>query len=94
MHPSDSFKNAAKIAAKNMMTSYNPNAPGAIPGLLPPPYYWWEAGAMFGQLINYWHLTGDSQYNDQVKEALLFQIGDDENYMPSNQTKTLVSEHG
>ena len=45
---------------------------------------------MFGQLIHYWNLTGDSQYNDKVKQALLFQIGDDKNYMPSNQSKDLV----
>jgi hypothetical protein len=47
-----------------------------IPGLLTyPPYYWWEAGAMFGQMIDYWYYTGDSTYNDQVKAGLLNQIG-------------------
>ena len=46
---------------------------------------------MFGQLINYWNLTGDSTYNEVVKQALLFQRGDDDNYMPQNQSKDLVS---
>ena len=86
----DSFKAAAKQCAYNMMTFYTGNQTGQVPGLLPQPYYWWEAGAMFGQLIHYWNLTGDSTYNEVVKQALLFQIGDDDNYMPQNQSKDLV----
>ena len=54
-------------------------------------YYWWEAGAMWGQLINYWNLTGDTQFNDVTKQALLFQISETKNYMPQNQSKNLVS---
>ena len=88
---SDSFKAAAKLCAYNMMTFYTGNQTGQVPGLLPQPYYWWEAGAMFGQLIHYWNLVGDSSYNDVVKQALLFQIGDQDNYMPQNQSKDLVS---
>lgn len=45
---------------------------------------------MFGQLINYWNLTGDTTYNEKIMEAMLFQIGDDKNYMPQNQSKALV----
>ncbi len=33
------------------MVYYNGNQTGGIPGNLPPPYYWWEAGAMFGTMI-------------------------------------------
>ncbi|KAF2015654.1 glycoside hydrolase family 76 protein [Aaosphaeria arxii CBS 175.79] len=59
-----------------------------IPGLLTyPPYYWWEAGAMFGQLIDYWYYTNDSTYNDMVRDGLLHQIGDSANLMPANQSK-------
>lgn len=86
----DSIKAAAKLVAANMMTYYNGDQPGGVPGLLPAPYYWWETGAMFGQLIHYWSLTGDTAYNDRIKEALLFQIGDNKNYMPANRTKDLV----
>ena len=45
---------------------------------------------MFGQLIHYWHLTGDSSYNDVVSEAIQFQVGADNDFMPQNQTKDLV----
>ena len=45
---------------------------------------------MFGQLIHHWYLTGNDEYNDSIKKALLFQIGEQDNYMPSNQSKDLV----
>ncbi|GJC89229.1 mannan endo-1,6-alpha-mannosidase DCW1 [Colletotrichum liriopes] len=48
----------------------------------------WEAGAMFGTLIDYWWLTGDESYNDITTQALLHQAGDDDDYMPQNQTLT------
>lgn len=45
---------------------------------------------MFGQLIEYWYLTGDDQYNDIVTQGLLHQVGEHNDYMPENQTKTEV----
>lgn len=49
---------------------------GGYPGILYPPYYWWEAGAMFGTLLDYWHYTGDDQYNDMVREGLIHNFGE------------------
>ena len=79
------------------MKYYKGNETGQIPGLLPQPYYWWEAGAAFGALIDYWYYTGDTTYNDVTTEAMLFQVGPNNNFMPPNQSKTLVrmnSAHG
>lgn len=73
-----------------MMTYYKGNQTGMPIGLLSEPYYWWEAGAMFGQLVEYWFYTGDETYNDVTQEALLAQVGPDNDYMPPNQTKTEV----
>ncbi|KAK8212915.1 hypothetical protein M8818_003080 [Zalaria obscura] len=84
----DSIKQAASTVAYGMMKYYNGNQTGGIPGLLPGPYYWWEAGAMFGAMVDYWYYTGDTSYNDVVTDALLFQVGPDEDYMPPNQTKS------
>jgi mannan endo-1,6-alpha-mannosidase len=84
----DSIKQAASTIAHDMVSFYTGDSPGDIPGTLPEPYYWWEAGAMFGALIDYWYYTGDSTYNDITTEALLFQVGPLENYLPPNQTKT------
>jgi len=72
------------------MSYYTGNRTGDVPGNLPAPYYWWEAGAMFGEMIEYWYYTGDTTYNDEVKAALLHQVGDDKDYMPRNQSKSLV----
>jgi len=84
----DSIKKAAGIIAKGMVAWYTGYKPGDVPGNLPAPYYWWEAGAMFGSLIDYWYYTGDSQYNDITTQAMLFQVGPNDDYMPPNQTKT------
>jgi mannan endo-1,6-alpha-mannosidase len=70
------------------MSFYTGNQPGQIPGNLPQPYYWWEAGAMMMTLIDYWSLTGDTTYNDMVTEAILWQVGPNNNFMPTNQTTT------
>ena len=45
---------------------------------------------MFDQMIHYWFYTGDDTYNDIVTQALLAQVGPDNDYMPPNQTKTEV----
>ena len=86
----DSIKDAARTAAYNMMKVYTGNLTGQIPGLLPGPYFWWEAGAMFGQLIHYWYLTGDAGYNDVVTQGIQFQVGANDDFMPQNQTADLV----
>ena len=86
----DSIKSAAATVAYGMMKYYNGNQTGMSIGLLPDPYYWWEAGAMFGQMIEYWFYTGDATYNDVVSAGLLAQIGPNNDFMPSNQTTTEV----
>lgn len=84
----DSIKSAASTVAHGMMTYYTGNNTGDVPGNLPAPYYWWEAGAMFGALIDYWYYTNDTTYNDVVTQGMLFQAGPDNDYMTPNQTKT------
>jgi mannan endo-1,6-alpha-mannosidase len=82
-----------------MMTYYTGNQPGQTPGLLTDPqkmnkdgYYWWESGAMFGSLVDYWHYTGDTKYNDIVTQALLFQVGPEINYEPPAQAQSLGND--
>ncbi|KAK4695278.1 hypothetical protein P7C71_g2446, partial [Lecanoromycetidae sp. Uapishka_2] len=84
----NSIKSAASTVAYGMMTYYTGNHTGDVPGNLPAPYYWWEAGAMFGALIDYWYYTNDSTYNDVVTQGMLWQSGPDNDYMTPNQTKT------
>jgi mannan endo-1,6-alpha-mannosidase len=69
------------------MAWYSGDQPGGTPGILPGPYYWWEAGGMFGHMINYWYYTGDTYYNDIVSTAIQFQVGTGNDFLPANQTK-------
>ncbi|KIW09438.1 uncharacterized protein PV09_00323 [Verruconis gallopava] len=88
----DSIKQAASTIAWGMVHYYTGNNTGDVPGNLPAPYYWWEAGAMFGALVDYWYYTGDTTYNDITTQAMQWQVGPNEDYMPPNQTKTLGND--
>lgn len=88
----DSIKAAAKTAAAGMMGYYTGDQPGDVPGNIPEPYYWWEAGAMFGAMVEYWYFTGDDHWNKMTTQALLHQVGDDNNFMPQNQTLSLGND--
>jgi hypothetical protein len=92
----ESIKNAASTIVYDMMLEYKGNLSGQTPGLLPGPpptplvlnagYFWWEAGAMFGTLLDYWYYTGDDSYNAVIKQALIHQSGDHFDYLPQNQS--------
>lgn len=70
------------------MRYYTGNNTGDVPGNIPSPYYWWEAGALFGTMIDYWFLTKDESYTAVISQAMLHQVGDDRDYMPANQSRT------
>ena len=85
-----SIKAAMKSVAEGIILWYTGGVPGQvvtqIPGLLPAPYYWWEAGAMCGVLMDYWYYTGDPSYNHLVIQAMMFQTGPTADFMPPNVT--------
>lgn len=79
------------------MTFYqgNTSCDYCIPGMLPggdTGYYWWEAGAMWGTLIDYWWITGDSTYNPQITQGMLFQVGDNQDFNPLNESKQMGND--
>lgn len=45
-----------------------------------------------GSLINYWYYTGDTTYNENVKQAMIHQSGEEFDFMPTNQSKTLGND--
>lgn len=65
------------------MGYYSGNASGLSKediGVFPkPPYYWWEAGAAWGALIEYTQLTGDKSYVETLHQALVTNYGPDKN---------------
>jgi len=94
-----SIKSAASTIAYDMMTYYKGNQSGGIPGVLPGPppnptwgYYWWESGAMWGTLIDYWHYTGDTSYNDAVSEGIQWQTGSNDDMMPANWSQSMGND--
>lgn len=47
---------------------------------------------MLSGLIDYSHLTGDSEYDQLIVDALEHQLGENKAFMPTNQTKTLGND--
>ncbi|KEY72151.1 hypothetical protein S7711_00160 [Stachybotrys chartarum IBT 7711] len=93
----EDIKKTASTLAWDLLQYYNGNETGQTPGILPGPppagdYYWWEGGAMWGTLIDYWFLTGDSTYNDLIMQAMLWQTGDNDDFMPLNVTASLGND--
>ncbi|KAG0652239.1 6-D-mannanase DCW1 [Hyphodiscus hymeniophilus] len=96
---SDSIKDTAATIAYDMMTYYKGNTSGGIPGVLPGPppnptwgYYWWESGAMWGTLIDYWHYTGDTSYNNVTAAGIQWQTGQNDDMMPSNWSQSMGND--
>lgn len=93
-----SIKTAAKTVAANLMQYYRGDQPGQTPGILPGPppggdYYWWQAGAMWGTLIDYWFYTGDDTYNKEAIRSIVFQAEAPQNaFMPRNWTASLGND--
>jgi mannan endo-1,6-alpha-mannosidase len=81
-----SLRAAAKAVADGLMIYYEGTLAGAVPGLLVPPYYWWEAGAFWGAFINFWHITGYTEYVDMTTKGMIWQAGPKRDFMPPNET--------
>jgi len=89
-----SIRDASATIAYGLMSNYQNNATGTaatLIGTLPQPLYWWEAGAVWGGLIDYWAYTNDTSYNPTVTQGLLAQVGAENNYMPVAYYSSLVS---
>ncbi|EXA47541.1 hypothetical protein FOVG_04614 [Fusarium oxysporum f. sp. pisi HDV247] len=83
----DSIRDVAGTLAFDAMKYYSGNT-SSVPkdlGDLQDPYYWWVAGALWGVMLDYYHLTGDYSYNDVVIQALLgpTNLGTGKDYMPA-----------
>ena len=87
-----SILSAGRTIVEHIFTIYKGNETGGVPGILPDPYYWWEAGLMFDSLLNYWAVSNDTDLTDVITQGLAFQVGPDANYMPPNQSKSLGND--
>ncbi|KAI9708002.1 MAG: hydrolase 76 protein [Bogoriella megaspora] len=83
-----SIRQAAATAAEIMFLYYNNSeatSESGKRGLLNSPYYWWESGAMWGAMLDYWKLTGDTKYMSQTSDALQYQLGNNSDFMMDDQ---------
>lgn len=86
------------MIAANLYSQYPGDQPGKTPGILPGPppagpYYWWQAGAMWGTYVDYWFYTGDDTYNKEAMRSMVFQAEAPVNaYMPRNWTASLGND--
>jgi mannan endo-1,6-alpha-mannosidase len=73
---------AAYAAAYGVQSLYNGNNTAGVLGKFPyPPYYWWESGAVWGGMIEYWHYTGDSSWVNVTWDALVSQLGPNSDFV-------------
>lgn len=70
------------FAAQSWYTANQSGTPPEAIGTLPQPHYWWQAGALWGAMVDYWAYTNDTSYNTVTSQGLLAQVGPDWNYMP------------
>lgn len=86
-----SIKDIAGKVAYNTMSYYHSNEsssdlmPGKLTGT------WWEGGALFMTLMQYWYWTGDKSYNDVTQTGMLWQKGNND-YFPDNQSNYLGND--
>jgi mannan endo-1,6-alpha-mannosidase len=95
VNSTNSIKNASTTVAYGLMSWYQNNqssTPATAVGTLPAPLYWWEAGAVWGGMIDYWAYTNDTSYNPTVTQALQAQVGPNNNYMPPTYFSSLGND--
>ncbi|KAH7392311.1 glycoside hydrolase [Phaeosphaeria sp. MPI-PUGE-AT-0046c] len=89
----ESIKSVAKSLTGGLIAAYNEELKeNGVPGLFGGDTYWWEAGTVWNAIAEYSYLTGDHQYDETISEALQWQLGEYDAYMPANQTKTLGND--
>lgn len=84
----DSIYDACKLLSSGLMDYYWGKDYGGTIGMFTHPYYWWEAGGAFGSLIDYTFFFQNTTYESVIIESIMYQKGDDNNFMPLNQTTT------
>jgi mannan endo-1,6-alpha-mannosidase len=47
---------------------------------------------MWGTLLDYWHYTGDSSYNDVMFAGIQHQVGEHQDMMPSNWSQSMGND--
>lgn len=84
----DSIHNACQLLSSGVMDYYWGYDYGGTIGMFTHPYYWWEAGGAWGSLIDFSYFFDNHTFDDVIIQAIMYQKGDDNDFMPLNQTTT------
>ncbi|ODV85600.1 glycoside hydrolase family 76 protein [[Candida] arabinofermentans NRRL YB-2248] len=84
----DSICSAATLITNGIMDYYEGIRYGGVVGMFQAPYYWWEAGEVFGGMLDTWYFCQNDTYEKILYDALIAQKGDDNDYIPTNQSST------
>ncbi|KAF6840919.1 mannan endo-1,6-alpha-mannosidase DCW1-like protein [Colletotrichum plurivorum] len=86
LNNADSIKQVASSLAHGAMSYYTGNVSSdpKMVGDLQDPYYWWQAGALWGLMVDYYYYTGDPTYNEVLTQALTAKVntGPNHDFMP------------
>lgn len=88
VNSTDSINDACQLIATGLMDYNWGKDYGGTVGMFTHPYYWWEAGGAWGSMIDYTYYFDNDTYVDTIIQAMMYQKGDDSNFMPLNQTST------
>lgn len=82
--------NAAWDTIIGQFNYYNGFKYGGAVGTFVEPYYWWNAGEAFGGWVDYWSFcaSNNDTFETILLNAMYAQRGQNNNYMPSNQSMT------
>lgn len=82
------IKESSALIAQGLLDYYEGTQYGGTVGMFSAPYYWWEAGGAWGSMVDYCIYMENDTYTELVKDALVYQVGEDYNYIPLNQSTT------
>lgn len=76
------IKSTAKIIANNTIAYYDGKTPGLLSGYgkLAPS----RSALFWPAILDYWHYTGDSTYNDDLSKSILAQRGSHDDFWSAN----------
>ncbi len=84
----ESIQYATSLISTGLMDYYNGLDYGQTIGKFVYPYYWWQSGAAWGSILDYSFYMKNNTFDKILNQALLFQVGDNWDYMPANETLT------
>ncbi|AMD20241.1 HDL503Cp [Eremothecium sinecaudum] len=79
---------ATDIIQNDIMDYYWGSEYGGVVGMFVYPYYWWEAGLVFGGMLENWYLCDNTKYEQLLHDCLIAQSGTNYDFIPSNQSLT------